>query len=44
MYLPPAQVGVQLLTLRVPLPNATERQLVHFSPDTYSLDGMHPMS
>src|SRR5271155_1054187 len=44
MYLPCAQVGVQSLTFSTPLPNPTACQLVHFSPATYSLDGMQPMS
>src|SRR5271165_1330508 len=40
MYLPCAQLGVQSLTFRTPLPKATERQLVHFRPVTSSLEGM----
>src|SRR5271157_1721290 len=44
MYLPCAQLGVQSLTFRTPLPKATERQLVHFRPVTNSLEGMQPMS
>src|SRR5258708_12649826 len=41
---PQLELGVQLLTFRTPLPNATERQLVHDNPPTNSFDGMQPMS
>jgi hemoglobin-like flavoprotein len=34
---------VQSLTFRTPRPKASERQLVHVSPATSSLEGMHPM-
>src|SRR5208283_3986114 len=44
MYLPCAQLGVQSLTFRTPLPKATECQLVHVRPLTSSLEGMQPMS
>src|SRR5208283_1567207 len=44
MYLPRAQLGVQSLTFRTPLPKATECQLVHVRPLTSSLEGMQPMS
>ncbi len=41
MYLPAAQLGLQLLILKVPLPKALDFQLVQLRPEMYWLDCMH---
>ena len=44
MYLPVAQLGVQLLTFSAPPPKATERQLVQRSWARNSWEAIQPMS
>ena len=40
LYLPAAQLGLQLFTSSVPLPKAFDFQEVHFRPEMNWLDGM----